>query len=288
MTGRVQDHDWFPRDDVGGAPVRRVIAATDLSRSSPAVAQHGALFARAVRASLHLVHYQSRVFVTPLETSSLLPFSQTIPLSNATAYAQMDLLAGAVEQHAVRIHTAIIDAPRQCLPAQIDDDEILVLGARPRGRLSLCLRPSFLSQCLSAIRGGLLVVPESATAPPVATVLCALRDIAASGSLSNYAAFLSERLGATLRLLLQSDGAGVPPVETGYARAESLLRTALSAAGNENRSWVVTPAPKAETFTRSERVAYEQLLRSSHSPVLLMGESIVPPAPSPSRTRRPS
>lgn len=266
----------------------RVIVATDLSRSGAAVAQHGALLARAVGARLHLVHYQSPVLVAPSETTSLLAFSQTVPPSNATAYAQLDLLAGAVEQHGLPIHAAVVDAPRRCLPEQITDDDILVLGTRPRGWLSMCLRPSFLSQCLSAISGGLLVVPELATTPPVATVLCALRDVASSGPLSNYAAFLSERLGATLRLLRQSDGTSAPPAGTAYARAESLLRTALSAAGNEDRSWVLTPAPKAETFTRGERVAYEQLLRSSRSPVLLMDETIVPPAPSPSRTRRPS
>jgi len=265
----------------------RVIVATDLSRSGAAVAQHGALFARAVGASLHLVHYQSPLFAAPLEAGSLLPFSASVPPSNATACAQLDLLADSVQQHGLPIYTAVIDAPRRCLPEQVNDDDILVLGTRPRGWLSMRLRPSFLGRCLSAIPGGLLVVPESAT-PPVATVLCALGDLASSRLLSHYAAFLSERLGATLRVLPQSDGAGAPPSGTAYSRAESLLRAAVSASSNEDRMWVLTAAPKADTFTRSERLAYEQQLRSSRNPVLLIDESMVSPASSPSWTRRAS
>jgi len=49
--------------------------------------------------------------------------------------------------------------------------------------------------------------------------------------------------------------------------------------------WVVTPVPKAETFTRDERVAYERLLCSSRSPVLLIDETVLPPRSSRSLTR---
>ncbi len=257
---------------------RRVIVATDLSPAGAFVAQHGALFASAVGASLHLVHYQSPLFAAPLEAGSLLPFFQGVPPSNATAYAQLDLIAESVDRGGMPIHAAIVDAPRRCLLTQVSDSDILVLGARPAGWLSIYLRPSFLSRCLSAIRGGLLVVPESVTTAKVPTVVCASGDVASWGRLSHYAATLSERLGATLRVLLQSDSAISPSARTAYASAESLLKASLSASSTEDGMWVLTPAPKADRFTRSERVAYERLLRSFRSPVLLMDERKVPPA----------
>lgn len=263
----------------------RVIVATELSRSGAAIARHGALLARAEGASLHLVHYESPAFAAPFEHGSLLPFFQSVPQSTASAHARLGLIANSVERYGLPIHAAVMAAPLRGLSEQVNDDDIVVVGTRPRGRLSIGLRRSFLSQCLSTIPGGLLVVPESATTRPVATVLCALGGLTTSGPLSHYAAFLSERLGATLRVLLQSDGASAPPAGTAYARAESLLRAAVSASSNEDRMWVVTPAPKADTFTRGERVAYERLLRSSRSPVLFMDERREAFTWSPTRTR---
>jgi nucleotide-binding universal stress UspA family protein len=253
---------------------RRVLVATDVSRSATAVAQYAALLARAVGATLHLVHYASPSVGATVEAGSLFPFFQSVPDSKATTSAQIALLAESVEQRGLQVHAAVIDAPRRYLIDQVDDDDILVLGTRPRGWLSMYLRPSFLSRCLSGMPGGLLIVPESAKAPGIDTVLWASGDEASFRPISSYAAFLSERLGAKLRVLAEFPS---PLASAGaaYSGAESPMPAAISASTDEGRTLIVTRLLNADRFTRAERVAYEHLLRSSRNPVLLLDESMV-------------
>ena len=250
------------------ALTRTVTVATDLSDHAGTVARYGARLARLLEADLRLVHYQSSpVLIMPAAgESSLLPLEGT-SLPDAGKQARLSLLAAGLREDGLVIETELAQGSPRQLAEQVDHEDLVVIGARRRRRVSLCFRPSLLARLVAARRCPVLVIPTGAdSSPPTELVYVADADSTVSTtSVRHYAEILAQRLGASLAVVRSSLAQSSDPAQSRTPQQTEMVLTI-----GDDRKGVLLVLPAFQSASRLRRVAFEQMVRASHVPVLLV------------------
>ncbi|HEX4912850.1 MAG TPA: universal stress protein [Vicinamibacterales bacterium] len=245
------------------ALTRTVTVATDLSEHAGTVARYGARVARLLEADLRLVHYQSSaVLVIPAAGESSL-----LPLEDAGMQGRLSLLAAGLREDGLVIETELAQGSPRQLTEQVDHEHLVVIGARRRRWLSMCFRPSLVARLVAARRCPVLVIPIGAdSSPPTQLVYVADADSSVSTtSVRHYAEILAQRLGASLDVVRSSQAQGFDPTHSRTPR-----QTDSAFTKGDDRKGVLLVLPAFESGPRLRRVAFEQMVRASDVPVLLV------------------
>lgn len=243
---------------------RTVTVATDLSDHAGTVARYGARLARLLGADFRLVHYQSSpVLMIPAAGESSL-----LPLEDAGVQGRLSLLAAGLREDGLVIETELAQGSPRQLAEQVDHEDLVVVGARRRRWLSMVVRPSLVARLVAARRCPVLVIPSGAdSSPPTELVYVADADSSVSTtSVRHYAEILAQRLGASLAVVRSSEAQGSDP-----AQSRTPQQTEMVLSKGDDRKGVLLVLPAFQSASRLRRVAFEQMVRASHVPVLLVG-----------------
>ena len=245
------------------ALTRTVTVATDLSEHAGTVARYGARVARLLEADLRLVHYQSSaVLVIPAAGESSL-----LPLEDAGMQGRLSLLAAGLREDGLVIETELAQGSPRQLTEEVDHEDLVVIGARRRRWLSMCFRPSLVARLVAARRCPVLVIPIGAdSSPPTQLVYVADADSSVSTTpVRHYAEILAQRLGASFAVVRSSQAQGFDPTQSRTPQQTDMVLTK-----GDDRKGVLLVLPAFESGPRLRRVAFEQMVRASDVPVLLV------------------
>ena len=259
------------------ALARTVTVATDLSDHARTVARYGARLARLLGADLRLVHYQS----SPLLMIPAAGESSLLPLEDAGMQGRLSLLAAGLREDGLVIETELAQGSPRQLAEQVDHKDLVVIGARRRRRLSMCFRPSLLARLVAAGRCPVLVIPIGAeSAPPTQLVYVEDADSSVSAtSARHHAGMLAQRLGASLAVVRSSQAQGFDPTQS-----RTPLQTEMVLTRGDDRQGVLLVLPAFPSASRVRRVAFEQMVRASPVPVLLVSSQALGTDEAPKRS----